>query len=114
MAIQLKEEYKNCKIQVRTQFNQLVTVDTSKEDVMNFSKLEPFKFMFEEAETKKKKKKEPLLEAVDNDGEFFQDTQSEEAPKLLEELSLKELRAKFPDIEARSKREFLKQLSGEE
>jgi len=110
MKVQLKEEYVNCKIIVTTQFNRKVKIDTSREDVMLFADVEAFKFMFEPVETKKKKKtKEPLIEAVENDGEFFEDK-----PKALEELTLKELREKFPDIEARSKKDFLKQLAGEE
>ena len=116
MKVQLKEEYVNCKIIVTTQFNRKVKIDTSREDVMLFADVEAFKFMFEPVETKKKKKtKEPLIEAVENDGEFFEaDTAQNEGPQEetndLESMSLKELRNKFPDISARSKKEFIKEL----
>ena len=116
MKVQLKEEYQNCKVVVKTAFNRRVEVNTSREDVMLFADVEAFAFMFEPVETKKKKKtKEPLIEAVENDGEFFKaDTAQKEEPQEetndLESMSLKELRNKFPDISARSKKEFIKEL----
>lgn len=108
MKVQLKEDYKNSKIEVRTAFNRRVQVDTSKSDIMKFANIPEFEFMFEPVE--KETSKEPLIEAVENEGEFFPN----DKPKALEELTLKELRTKFPDIDAKSKKSFLEQLAGEE
>ena len=111
MKVQLKEEYQNCKVVVKTAFNRRVEVNTSREDVMLFADVEAFAFMFEPVETKKKKKtKEPLIEAVENNGEFFEADTAQEETNDLESMSLKELREKFPDITARSKKEFIKEL----
>jgi hypothetical protein len=112
MKVQLKEEYKNSKIEVRTAFNRRVQVDTSKSDIMKFADIAEFAFMFEPKEQEKPNKtKEPLIEAVENEGEFFQ---ADNQQKELSEYTLKELRTKFPDIDAKSKKSFLSQLAGEQ
>ena len=126
MAKRLKEEYQNSTVVVRNQFGRKVTVDASFDPEV-WSKVPEFEFLFEDEKkygaprmknkpappTKPDKLsfEESVSKAVD---EVIEEQKDEVLPKKseksLSDLSLKELRLKFPDIKATSKTGFLEQL----
>jgi len=119
MAKVFKEEYQNCTVTVRTQFGRKVNIDTATADPNAWIKLEEFAFLFEDEGTlapKKVKKAAPVAtkttptETPEEKHEEIAKEVAKENSVELSDLSLKELRAKFPDIKDTSKAGFLKQL----
>lgn len=114
-----KEEYQNCTIHIRTQYGRKTTIDSRTVDPNKFAAVPGFEHLFEDAPKPEKKTKAKEAELIKEMKEEIKkvetevniETTKDEAPlKELSELTLKELRAKFPDIVAKSKADFLKQL----
>ena len=81
----LKEEFENCTVVVKTSFNRRISINTANADLAQWANVKEFDFLFEEVK--------------------------EDEKKDLSQLSLKELRAMFPDITSKSKSGFLEQLN---
>ena len=119
-----KEEYQNCTIAVRTQFGRRVNIDTTTADAEVWSKIPEFEFLFEDAIITNTPTMKPV-EAVVTNETVAEAINSIPSPKVIEDrtdvngvrvnpslgdLSLKELRQKFPDIKDTSRAGFLNQL----
>ena len=81
----LKKEFENCTVVVKTSFNRQISINTANADLAQWANVKEFDFLFEEVK--------------------------EDEKKDLSQLSLKELRARFPDITSTSKSDFLEQLN---
>jgi len=109
MAKAFKEEYKNCTVVVRTQFGRKVTIETATANPNDWASIPEFGFIFEDEGASDVK---PVKKSI-NINEFglmSEEEVTEEAEPSLSDLTLKELREKFPNIKDTSRSGFLKQL----
>lgn len=88
MAKKLKADFENVEVSVNSKTLGRIKVNTSDEDVMKWSEIPAFAFMFEGNEVESK------LKVIN-----------------YKDMDLDELREMFPDIKARSKKDFIEKIS---
>ena len=88
-----KEEFENCIVTVNSRAIGKIQINTSEVNPNHWANIKEFAFMFEE------EKETPKEENIDDFAE-----------NCWEELSLKQLRERFPNIKATSKKEFIEQI----
>lgn len=116
-----KPEFVNCRVTVRSLALGKIEIDTRTADPDEWAAVKEFAHLFEDdvpreipiEKTKKKKTEKPAVpqDNVSNTDEPPTKAEEEEkATPTLEELSLKQLREKFPDVKAASKVKFIEKL----
>ena len=90
-----KEEYQNCTVTINSPSVGKVTINTATVNPNHWVNVKEFAFMFE-SET------EPETEPVENNEGLIADSYSD--------FTLNELRERFPNIKATSKKAFIEQI----
>ena len=96
-----KEEYQNCTVTVNSPSVGKVTINTATVNPNHWVNVKEFSFMFE-SETEPETEPETETEPVENNEGLIADS--------YEDFTLNELRQRFPNIKATSKKAFIEQI----
>jgi len=113
MQKRFKKEFEGSKVTIKSPSIGKVEIDTTAADANKWASIPEFSHMFEddvpeEVEIiKAPAKKKPAPAKVEHTDE--PPVQEEQAPSL-QDMTLGELRKKFPDVKANSKKKFLEQI----